>query len=137
MMTECARRELAHFSRYLQRLMYRPIRKFSRAAAEEAQLRVGPEAAVFDPAPEEVVLPANEESRNRGSEKRNPIICNAIFDGVCRLSEDVVPQGCAEIFVHFFIGVQSQNPIGCRLFDRRILLCGVAFPLFHEDIRAE
>src|SRR5258706_12528272 len=127
MMKECAGREQAHVSRYLQRLMHRPIRKSSGAAAEEAQLRVGPEAAVFDPAPEEVVLPANEESSNRGSEKRNPEIWSAILDGVYRLSEYVVPQGRAEIFVHFLIGVQTQNPIALRLLDGRVFLRGVAF----------
>ena len=88
-------------------------------AAEEAQLGVGVEAAVLDPAAEEEIAAADEVGVDRGL--------------VGSRSADLGLELRGELFV----GVEREDPGAGALFDGGVLLGGEALPGFGEDVGVE
>lgn len=99
-------------------LMYQAGFELRRPAAKKAKFGVGVKASAAHEPSEEHVAARNEVTVMGGP------TADHIFDIALELGRD------------FFVGVQTQDPVACGFLQRRIFLCGVAFPRLDPDLSA-
>src|SRR3954454_15514199 len=123
--------------------MHRAIFEASAAASEQAQLWVGPEAAMFDPLAKEFVLTGDPNA----GEVWIHLLTDPIFqlglgalqhDGMSiRLAAkgidafqalDCVCERFLQAILKFLICIQTKDPVASGFVDRRVFLPGVALP---------
>lgn len=94
--------------------------KLSGAAANQAQLGIGVESAMANPAPQEEVFAGNPEATHRGIRRQGML-------------EDL----SCQFWFQSFVGVELQNPVAGGFVHRGILLGSKALPGFAENLGPE
>src|SRR6202158_2206326 len=103
-------------------LVYRTIFEPAFFTTEKPKLGVGPEPAVPNPSPQEVILSAEEKSHGPAFEKFLPLPGllhrQAPFAGVAPRQHPVIVAACQffhQLGIDFLAGIPSQDPIACSL----------------------
>ena len=112
--------ELAGGARHLYRGVRTVFLKLSGAAANQAQLGIGVESAVANPAAQEEILARNPEALDLGLRRQGMI-------------EDL----SCQFWFQSFVGIELQNPVAGRFVHGGVLLRGEALPGFTENLCPE
>src|SRR5690242_11220537 len=113
--------------------------KLRRPAPEKAQFRVGPKAAMLNPAAQKEIFSRNPERYgfacgrsplHRQAPPTGALLTGCVVDWLSTHLIDFLHQ----FWFRFFIRIQAQNPIPACLFDGGVFLRGEAPPGFDEHL---
>src|SRR5215469_8261388 len=103
--------------------MHKSVFESGIAAAKKTKFAIRPEAAMLDPAAQEIVLSGNPKARcSRGSRRTRTLI---MLGEAARLGEGIgwppPKKVCQEFRINQLVRIQAQNPISRGFLESRIL----------------
>src|SRR5262249_27932124 len=108
--------------------MNRCLSEATSAGAEQAKFAIGPKAPVLDPTVKEIVFAGDPETID--GNRFHMSVCHLLCKFVslwCRL--DRARNLFGKFSTNFLVGIKRKHILATGFINRRIFLCGIAFPL--------